>query len=77
MAQPHSIEEARLAKERAKQLFRNLAPDGTITFGITRLDGGYGVKVNLQRDLSPGVELPGDVDGVPVKLEITGPARKL
>lgn len=77
MAHPHSLDEARAAKERAKELFRRVAPDADIGIGITKLDGGYGVKVNLGKDLPPDIELPGDVDGVPVQFEVTGPARKL
>jgi len=44
--------------------------------GITRIDGGYGVKVNLREQPARGVELPQTVNGVPVRVEVTGPIRK-
>jgi hypothetical protein len=77
MTRPRSLQEARAAKERTKELFRRVAPDAAVGIGITKLDGGYGVRVNLRQELSPDLELPGDVDGVPVRFEVTGPARKL
>jgi hypothetical protein len=70
-----TLEEARAAKIRAKEVFRKLADVAGI--GITRLDNGYAVKVNLQRQPSPEVSLPGELDGVPIHVEITGGARKL
>jgi hypothetical protein len=38
--------------------------------GIAVLDGGYGVKVNV-RDHAPR-DVPDDVDGVPVVVEVVG-----
>jgi hypothetical protein len=77
MTHPHTIEEARAAKARAKVLLRNVAPGAPMGIGITKLDGGYGVKVNLQKALSSDIALPSEVDGVPLRFEITGPARSL
>ena len=43
--------------------------------GITRVKGEYAVKVNLSEPIEPGTELPTDIDGVPVRVEVTGTIR--
>jgi len=70
-----SLEQARAAKVRAKEVFPRLVDVAGI--GITRLDQGYAVKVNLERQPSPEVSLPGELDGVPIHIEITGGAHKI
>jgi hypothetical protein len=70
-----TLEEARAAKIRAKEVFHKLADVAGI--GITRLETGYGIKVNLQKQPSPQVSLPSELDGVPIQLEITGGAHKI
>jgi hypothetical protein len=70
-----TLEEARAAKVRAKEVFPKLADVAGI--GITRSESGYAVKVNLQRQPSPEVSLPGELDGVPVHVEVTGSVHKL
>jgi len=70
-----SLEKARAAKAKAGATFRRL---GTVAgIGITPMDGGYGLKVNLTREPAPGVVLPDRVDGVPIRVEIVGAIRKL
>lgn len=70
---PSTLSEARLARDRAVEIFGRLAP--VVGVGITHLDGGYGVKVNL-RELPPGeVELPDEIDGVPVRVAVVGALR--
>jgi hypothetical protein len=44
--------------------------------GVTRIGDGYGVKVNVQQAPAPGVTLPADVAGVPVKVDVVGTIRK-
>ena len=68
------LDRARAAKERAKALFAGKAP--VVGIGIVRIDGGYGVKVNLGAPPAPGVELPEVIDGVPVRVEVVGTIRK-
>ena len=63
-----TLEEARAAKVRAQEVFGRLA--SVVGVGITRIDGGYGVKVNLSEQPPPGVSLPDAVDGVPVRADI-------
>lgn len=68
-----SIEQARAAKEKAlKGLGRTLAVVG---IGITRVDAGYGLKVNLREAPPRGVSLPDAIDGVPVRIEVVGRIR--
>jgi hypothetical protein len=68
-----SLERARAAKNAALQRFRNL-PSLT-GVGITRVGGGYAIKLNLSRPIEPGVTFPADIDGVPLCVEVTGTIR--
>ena len=71
---PHTVEEARAAKKRAMDVFKGL---GTVVgVGITKIDGGYALKVNLREQPKRSVTLPDSVDGVPVRVEVVGPIRK-
>ncbi len=71
---PHiSLDKAQAAKRTALRRFEKL---GKVTgVGITRVKGEYAVKVNLSEPVDPGVELPTDIDGVPVRVEVTGTIR--
>jgi hypothetical protein len=65
-----SLEQARAAKETALRRFRKLG-----AVGITRVHGRYALKLNLSVPLEPGVALPADIDGVPLRVEVTGTIR--
>ncbi|CAN5730351.1 hypothetical protein BH18ACT7_BH18ACT7_05910 [soil metagenome] len=73
--EPAGLEAARQAKsELAERLVGDeriagigIAPDGA---------GGYQVKVNLAKP-EPGLELPAEVAGVPVRTEVVGEIRPL
>jgi hypothetical protein len=68
-----TLERAQAAKKAALQRFRKL---GSLTgVGITRVDGVYAVKLNLSEPVQPGVELPADINGVPLCVEVTGTIR--
>jgi hypothetical protein len=69
-----SIEQARIAKEKAKKLLQQYGP--IVGVGITRIGDGYGVKVNLETAVSEDLEFPPSVDGVPIVFEVTGKIRK-
>jgi hypothetical protein len=71
---PITLDEARAAKARALNEFRRKA--SVVGVGITRIDGGYGVKVNLDSPTDPDAELPEAIDGVPVRVEVVGKIRK-
>lgn len=70
----HSVDEARAAKKRAMDVFKHLAP--VVGIGITKIDGGYGVKVNLRDKPKATVLLPEAIDGVPVRVEVVGAIPK-
>jgi hypothetical protein len=67
-----TLSQARAAKQQALKTLATLAPVTGI--GITRIDQGYGLKVNLER--APAAPLPSDVDGVPVRVEVVGKISK-
>jgi hypothetical protein len=67
-----SLERARAAKKSALRRFEKL--DSVTGVGITRVDGDYAVKLNLSEPIE-GVEVPSAIDGVPLKVELTGSIR--
>ena len=67
---PAPLERARAAKERLSEQLTGLPELRGI--GIAILDGGFGVKVNLLRAVGEDV-VPGEVDGVPVIVDVVGP----
>jgi hypothetical protein len=69
-----TLEQARAAKSRVLAVFEGLAQ--VVGVGVTRLDGGYGIKVNLRTALPEGTAAPAAVDGVPVRVEVVGTIRK-
>lgn len=69
-----SREDARAEKARAAEVFGQIAT--VVGVGITRMDDGYGLKVNLSEKPDPGVNVPEDINGVPVRVEVIGPIRK-
>ena len=70
-----TLEQARAAKAAAHEAFAKLA--SVVGVGITRTPaGGYALKVNLQDDPPPGAQLPDQVGGVPVRVEVVGSVRK-
>jgi hypothetical protein len=73
MARTATIDEARAAKARALKIFGRLGAVASV--GITRVDDGYGLKINLREAPRPGVALPTAVEGVPVRVEVVGAIR--
>lgn len=68
-----SLDQAQAAKRTALKRFERL---GKVTgVGITRVRGEYAVKVNLSEAIDPDVEVPANIDGVPVCVEVTGTIR--
>ncbi len=68
-----TLAEAREAKEKLSRQIANRRDVNGV--GIARARRGYAVKVNLTEEL-PGRELPSEVDGVPVRVEVVGAIRK-
>ena len=69
-----SLAKARAAKEKALARFNEIA--GVSGVGITRKDGQYAVRINLEQELDEGVKLPARIEGVAVVVKVTGPIRK-
>jgi len=68
-----TLERAQAAKKTAIRLLETVG--SVVGVGITRLGGEYAVKVNLSGPVAPGTELPTEIDGVPVRVEVTGSVR--
>jgi hypothetical protein len=66
----HTLDEARAAKTLALTVFSPLVK--VVGIGITMIDGGYGLKINVQEPPAPELFLPIAVDGVPVRIEVVG-----
>ena len=69
-----TLEQARAAKGAATEVFGRLAD--IVGVGITRIDGGYGLKINLREQPPDSVTLPDQVNGVPVRIDVVGRVRK-
>jgi hypothetical protein len=69
-----TLDQARAAKAKAAKAFGRRAK--VVGVGITEIDGGYGVKVNLGEAPEPGTDLPESVEGVPVRIEVVGKLSK-
>jgi hypothetical protein len=69
-----TLEDVRSVKPKALRVFGERA--AVVGVGITEVDGGYGLKINLREPPQPGVDLPETLDGIPVRIEIVGTLRK-
>jgi hypothetical protein len=69
-----TLDQARAAKPRVHELLRDVPQLAGV--GITRVGEGYAVKVNLSAASEDGIDLPTEVDGVPIRIEIVGQVRK-
>ena len=69
-----TLEQARAAKQAAIEAFKGLGQ--VVGVGITRIGGGYGLKINLQEPPPTGVALPQEINGVPIQVDIVGRIRK-
>jgi hypothetical protein len=69
-----TLADARRAKERlSSRIGRHPAVNG---LGITRVDGGFAVKVNLRHAPGDALALPKEIDGVRVHVDVVGPITK-
>ena len=72
-----SLEFARAAKDVVAKAFRSLTGED-VSIGLTRVgDDGYALKVNLTTDPGADIELPSEIEGVPIQIEVVGKLRKL
>lgn len=65
---------AQAAKASALRRFDRIGK--VVGVGITRVAGDYAIKVNLSEPVAPGIQIPETIDGVPVRVEVTGIIRK-
>jgi hypothetical protein len=68
-----TLDRARAAKRAALARFEQIGH--VVGIGITRVAGEYAVKVNLHEPVDPDIEIPTEIDGVPVRVEVTGTIR--
>ena len=73
-AAPATLEQARAVKAQAVRTVRRIVSDAAV--GLTRVGGGYGLKVNLTQPLKAGEQLPARIEGVPMITETVGKIRK-
>ena len=67
-----SLESARAAKARASKVFTPLVGE-EVAIGITRVDPDcFCLKINLTSEPDGDIELPTEVEGVPVQVEVVG-----
>ena len=69
-----SLDQARAAK-RAAQARLQAAGHDDAAVGITRVDGEYAVKVNVQTAGEARAVGPREIDGVSVRVEVVGAIR--
>lgn len=70
---PVTLEQARAAKATVVRRFEAIGE--IVGVGITRVGGSYAVKVNLREAPSADVDVPTQVDGVPVRVDVVGTIR--
>lgn len=68
-----TLDRAQAAKRIALRRFDKIGKVAGV--GITRIAGEYAVKVNLSEPIEPGIEIPADIEGVAVRVEVTGAVR--
>lgn len=68
-----TLEQAQSAKKTALRRFERLGK--VVGVGIGRVAGEYAVKVNLSEPPKPGTALPKEINGVAVRVEVTGSIR--
>jgi hypothetical protein len=74
MTELSPLDRARAAKARAHAVFSKLGE--VVGVGITTIGSEYGLKINLATPPKTSTELPTEVDGVPVRVEVVGRIRK-
>ena len=71
---PATLDRARAAKQKLRRQLDGV--EGLRGIGISSLDSGYAIKVNVTQPAS-GFRFPDDVDGVPVIVDVIGEIRSL
>lgn len=69
-----TLEQVRAAKKVAQKTFAALA--NVVGIGITRIEGGYGLKVNVESALAGKIAPPAEINGIHVRVEVVGVLKK-
>ena len=70
MADPITLDEARAAKRQAQHQLQHHADLAGV--GITSVNGGYGVQVNLRQSDNATAAVPARIGRVPVVVQVVG-----
>lgn len=70
---PVTLEQAQAAKQSALRRLGTIAQ--VVGVGISRVAGEYVIKVNLSEPIELGNELPTEIDGVRLRVEVIGTIR--
>ena len=70
---PVTLEQARAAKAAVLKRFQKLGIAAAV--GITRIGDEYAVKVNVSEQPVRAFKLPAKIDGVSIRVEVTGTIR--
>lgn len=68
-----SYQRAKQAKSQASELFAQFGPVNGV--GVTRAGDGFAVKVNFESAPDSQADLPSEIEGVPVRVEVVGKIR--
>ena len=68
-----TLDEARAAKRKAAERLARVPEVNGI--GVVRVQGGYGLKVNLAEEVAAGT-IPDTVDDVPLQIAVVGRIRR-
>lgn len=69
-----SLERARRAKQRGKELLAGL--QGVSGIGLTGSDDDFAISVNLESELPDPSVIPSEIEGVPVVVRVVGRIHK-
>ncbi len=69
-----TLDEARAAKADAHKVFETFAP--VVGVGVTQVGTSYAVKINLSHAPKSGTEMPSEINGVSVVVEVVGRITK-
>ncbi|NND98601.1 MAG: hypothetical protein HKN47_14870 [Pirellulaceae bacterium] len=74
MASRENLAKARLAKEKAMELYGDWKAVNGI--GISNSNGSYAIKINLESERTGGKKIKESIDGIPVVVKRVGAVVK-
>lgn len=74
MSNTTTLAKARAAKRKVAKMVEG---DPSVSgIGIAKIDGGYGVKLDVTERMLLSAKLPAEIDGVPLRVETVGQITK-